>query len=214
MILTTTTSTVTSIAIDSVDNVYAAGAYSSISAVPIYNFTTTSTLGPTSAFAMVARIGSSNAYIVKWSSLGIARIWTTLVSLGTNSVTSILLDSSDCINTTNSSTTSTVTVNNFSTVNSQTSRITLSASNTFLLKWLNTGVLDLGIYTTPINFILPTGVLGTPLEKKILLVTTNYQYLFKFQGGIVYSISVTGAFGNKGIFLNAVWSGSEWTLTH
>jgi hypothetical protein len=199
-----------SIVVDSKDNLYLAdGAYYLPHPVPkpINNFSTTSTPG-TTVFTATA----GGMIVVKWDSLGIATAWSQTsndsvysypfyavvdvydnVYIGLNLVPDV----------------DTAVFSDLSTTNTMNSRVTSVNSVSFIVKYLNTGVFDLGTVTTDINFTIPNGGAGQVLTKQVLLVTTNYRYKFDLGSS---SVQVDGTFGNLGQDLIFVWTGSSWIL--
>jgi hypothetical protein len=201
-----------SFVIDSKDNMYLLdGTYYILNPVPkpIRNFSTTSTPG-----AIVFNATEGGMIVVKWDSLGIATEWSqtgqsvfsypfyAVIDIYDNVyVGAIVIPNTD-----------TVVFSDLTTGNTMNSRITDNnpdISFLFLLKYLSTGILDLGSYDPDISFTIPDGTTGVISTKQVILKTTNYNYGFDLGS---YSVKVDGVFGNLGKNLIFLWTGSSWIL--
>jgi hypothetical protein len=197
-----------SIVIDSKDNLYfidGANYLSNPVPKPIRNFSTTSSPGTT-----IFNATDGGMIIVKWDQLGIPTSWCQTSQAAYSYPFYAVVDIYDniYIGINIVPLVNTVVLSDLTTGNTMNSRVTSSLVG-HLFKYLNTGILDLGEYTSDISFNIPDGTTGVVSTKQVILKTTNYNYDFDLQS---YSVKVDGAFGNLGKNLIFLWTGSAWVL--
>jgi hypothetical protein len=197
-----------SIVIDSKDNLYLFdGAFylANPTPKPIRNFSTTSSPGTT-----VFNATEGGMIGVKWDSLGIVTLWTQTSQAAYSYPFYAVVDIYDNVYIgLNIVPNPNQVVFSDLTDTTPNGRVTSINGVSHVIKYLNTGILDLGHYDPDITFTIPDGTIGTVSTKQVILKTTNYNYGFDLGS---YSVQVDGVFGNLGMNLIFLWTGSAWIL--